>query len=164
LDEAASIGGILEPLAKRIGRYYSIAIYLSSRVRAEFSRAADLAKLETDLRQTPKPEETAGFTFWKVLVEVQTSLTEFFHGNWAAALSHATAAHRQEGGSSVEGFGTGTLFRQMAYAGDRNAARAVLDEKRSSLPVRGQSNTRGSWLMLALVIEGLVMLGERSLA
>src|SRR5207253_5283927 len=38
----------------------------------------------------------------------------------------------------------------------------LLDEKRMRLPVSGQPNTRGSWLMLALVIEGLVMLGERS--
>jgi hypothetical protein len=52
----------------------------------------------------------------------------------------------------------------MAYAGDRDSAFALLDEKRTSLPVSGQPNTRGSWLMLALVIEGLAMLGERSQA
>jgi hypothetical protein len=53
----------------------------------------------------------------------------------------------------------------MAYAGDRDGAFAVLDEKkRTWLPHGGQHNTRGSWFMLALVIEGLVMLGERSQA
>jgi hypothetical protein len=50
----------------------------------------------------------------------------------------------------------------MAYAGDRDGAFAILDQKRTLLPVRGQPNTRGSWLMLALVIEGLTMLGEKS--
>ena len=65
---------------------------------------------------------------------------------------------------SSTGFGVGTLFRQLAYAGDRDGALAILDQKRARLPVRGQENTRGSWLMLALVIEGLVMLGERSQA
>jgi hypothetical protein len=41
---------------------------------------------------------------------------------------------------------------------------AILDENRARLPRGGQPNTRGSWLMLALVIEGLVILGERSQA
>jgi hypothetical protein len=64
----------------------------------------------------------------------------------------------------MEGFGVGTIFRQMAYAGDRDGALAILDETRGLLPRSGQSNTAGSWLMLALVIEGLVMLGEHSQA
>jgi hypothetical protein len=52
----------------------------------------------------------------------------------------------------------------MAYAGDRAGAFAVLDEKRTLLPRSGQPNTVGSWLMLPLVLEGLVILGERSQA
>jgi tetratricopeptide (TPR) repeat protein len=64
----------------------------------------------------------------------------------------------------MEGLGVGTIFRQLAYAGDRNGALAILDERRALLPRSGQTNTAGSWLMLALVIEGLVMLGEHSQA
>jgi tetratricopeptide (TPR) repeat protein len=164
VDEAATIAGLLEPLARRIGQSYSIALSLSSRAWAEFGRAPDLGKLETDLRQASTTGRMARFTYWQVLFEVQLSIIEFFRGNWADALSHARAACRPEPGSSVEGFGVGTLFRQMAYAGDRDSAFALLDEKRTSLPVSGQPNTRGSWLMLALVIEGLAMLGERSQA
>jgi hypothetical protein len=52
----------------------------------------------------------------------------------------------------------------MAYAGDQDGAQAILREKRTWLPLGGQPNIRGSWLMLALVVEGLVMLGERSQA
>jgi hypothetical protein len=52
----------------------------------------------------------------------------------------------------------------MAYAGDHGGALAILDEKRTWLPRIGQQNTMGSWWMLALVIEGLVMLGEQSQA
>src|SRR5260370_25157520 len=65
---------------------------------------------------------------------------------------------------SIEGYGEGTLFRQMAYSGDRDGALAVLDEKRALLPRSQQPNTLGSWWMLAPVIEGLVMLGEQSQA
>jgi hypothetical protein len=52
----------------------------------------------------------------------------------------------------------------LSGAGDHDGALAVLDEKRTLLPLRGQHNTRGSWFMLALVTEGLVMLGEGSQA
>jgi hypothetical protein len=52
----------------------------------------------------------------------------------------------------------------MSYAGDRDAALAIFAENRTWLPHSGQHNTRGSWLMLALVIEGLVMLSEQSRA
>jgi hypothetical protein len=52
----------------------------------------------------------------------------------------------------------------MAYAGDRGGAFAILDEKRALLARSGQPNSRGAWLMLASVVEGLVMLGEQAQA
>jgi hypothetical protein len=64
----------------------------------------------------------------------------------------------------MEGFGVGTLLRQLSYPGDRDAALATLDEKCALLPRNGQPNTLGSWSMLPLAIEGLVMLGEQSRA
>ena len=56
------------------------------------------------------------------------------------------------------------IFRQMAYAGDRDGALAILHENRTRLPLSGRYNTVGSWWMLALAIEGLVILGEHSQA
>lgn len=56
------------------------------------------------------------------------------------------------------------LFQQLAYARDRGGALEILRENRAWLPVRGRYNTIGSWWMLALVIEGLAMLGEQSQA
>jgi hypothetical protein len=52
----------------------------------------------------------------------------------------------------------------MAYAGDREGALTIFEKHHASLPVSGQQNFRGSWWMLAPVIEGLVMLGERAQA
>jgi tetratricopeptide (TPR) repeat protein len=52
----------------------------------------------------------------------------------------------------------------MAYAGDRSGALAILDENRKWMPREGQKNPRGSWSMLALMIEGFTMLGERARA
>ena len=45
-----------------------------------------------------------------------------------------------------------------------NGALALLDETRALLPHGGQPNGTPSWVMLLLVIEGLVMLGEHSQA
>jgi hypothetical protein len=101
------------------------------------------------------------FVDWEVFSEVQLSLLDFFRGNWSNALMHAQAVSSPRAENFVQGFGVGTLFRQMAYAGDDHGAFAILDENRAWLPRIGQPNIMGSWLMLVLVIEGLVMLGEQ---
>jgi tetratricopeptide (TPR) repeat protein len=164
LEEAARIADELEPLAKKIGQSYSIALCLDTRAWVEFGKTPNLAKLETDFQQFSESGQKARFAFWKALSEVQLSLADFFRGNWAGALLHARASCSLKRGSSIDGLGVGMLFRQMAYAGDRASAFEILDEKRTWLARSGQQNTRGSWWMLALVIEGLVMLGEQAQA
>ena len=163
-EEAMRIADKLEPLAMKIGQTYAIALCFQTRAWAKFGKEPDLAKLEVDLQQISKSDQTAWSAYWGALSEVQLSLVDSFRGNRAGALSHARASVIPGPESSTEGFGAGMLFRQMAYAGDHDGAFAVLDEKRKALPLGGQHNTRGAWSMLALVIEGLVMLGERSQA
>jgi tetratricopeptide (TPR) repeat protein len=164
LEEALITADELEPLARKIGHSLSVAFCNSTRVWIEFGKAPDLARLEAGFELVRKADQEASFPFLEVLSEVQLSLVDFFRGNWTSALLHAQASRRPEPGRSLEGFGVGTLFRQMTYAGDRNGALAILDEKRALLPRSGQPNSLGSWWMLALVIEGLVMLGEQAQA
>jgi tetratricopeptide (TPR) repeat protein len=165
LEEAVRIADELEPLARKIGQSDSVALCRYARIWAEFGRAPDLAKLETDLRQVSEYGQRAPFAFSEVLSEAQLSLLDFLRGDWSRALLHAQASPRpHEGGSIAEGFGIGMAFRQMAYAGDRDVALAILDQQRTWLPLSGQPNTIGSWIMLALVIEGLFVLDEQSQA
>jgi tetratricopeptide (TPR) repeat protein len=164
LEEAARIAGQLEPLARKIGQSYSVALCTSTRAWLEFGKAPELTKLETAFQQVSEYDQKAPFAFWETLSEVQLSLLDFFRGNWALALPHAQASCRSEPESALEGLGVGTLFRQMAYAGDHDGALAILHEKRAWLTLSGQPNARGSWLMLASVVEGLVMLGEQAQA
>jgi tetratricopeptide (TPR) repeat protein/uncharacterized membrane protein len=165
LEEAVKIADQLEPLAMKIGQAYSIALCLSTRTWLQFGREPDLAKLEEGFQKVAKSDAKERFAFWEVLSEVQLSLVDFVRGNWTDALSHAqVSAETDPGMTSISGFGEGTLFRQMAYAGDRAGALALLEKNRTSLPVSGQENFRGSWWMLGLVVEGLVMLGEQSQA
>jgi tetratricopeptide (TPR) repeat protein len=164
-EEAFRIADVLEPLAMKIGQAYSIALCLDTRTWAEFGREPDLAKLEAGFQEASKSDTKVRFAFWEVLSEVQLSSVDFIRGNWAGALSHAQTSCRHDPRmSSIRGFGEGTLFRQMAYAGDRAGALALLEKNRASLPVSGQQNFRGTWWMLALVVEGLVMLGEQAQA
>jgi hypothetical protein len=156
---------VLEPLATKIGQGYSIALCLSTRTWLEFVRKPDLAKLEAGFRAVARSDAKARFPFWEVLSEVQLSALDFVRGDWVSALSNAkTAARIDPQMSSIQGFGEGALFRQMAYAGDRNGALALLKEHRAWLPVSGRENIRGSWWMLTLVVEGLFMLGEQAQA
>ncbi len=161
-EEAARVASELEPFARKTGQSFPIALCRTINAWAEFGKAPDIAKLETDLQEVSNTYQTAQFGFWVVISESQLSLVDFYRGNWAGALLHARASCRSEPGSSSEGVGAGTLFRQMAYAGDRDGALANLDENRTWMPRLGQMNPRGSWAMLANVIEGFAILGERA--
>jgi tetratricopeptide (TPR) repeat protein len=161
LEEAIRIADQLEPLATKIGQAYSIALCLSTRTWLEFVRELDMAKLDAGFEAVLKSDARARFPFWQVLSEAQLSVLDLIRGNWEDALSHAqVSASRDPEMSSMRGFGEGTLFRQMAYSGDRAGALALLEKHRALLPVSGQDNRRGSWWMLALVVEGLFMIGE----
>jgi tetratricopeptide (TPR) repeat protein len=165
LDEAVRIAEVLEPLATRIGQAYSIALCLSTRTWLEFVREPNLAKLEAGFQEVARSDAKVRFPFWHALSEVQLSALDFVRGDWTGALSRAHAAARIDPQmSSIQGLGEGALFRQMAYAGDRDGALTLLEKHRASLPVSGRENIRGSWWMLGLVIEGLVMLGEHAQA
>jgi predicted ATPase len=164
LEDALRIADELESLAMKIGQSLSVAFCVSTRAWIDFGKAPDLAKLEAGFLQVRESEREASFAHLKVFFEVQLSLLDFFRGNWTSALSHAQASRRPDRGYSIRGLGAGMLFRQLAYAGDHAGALAILDEDRALLPRSGQPNGSGSWLMLPLVIEGLVMLGDQSRA
>jgi tetratricopeptide (TPR) repeat protein len=164
LDEAAKIRDELEPFANGIGQSYSIARCVITRAQVEFGQASDLGKFESVIHQVFKSDPKVPYGFWDAFSGTQLSLVDFFRGNWDAALRYAEASCQLEDGTSIRGFGAGTLFRQKAYAGNRDGACAILREKHGWLPVSGQPNPLGAWPMLALVIEGLTILGEHSQA
>jgi tetratricopeptide (TPR) repeat protein len=164
IGEAARITKELEPLEMKIGQSYSIPCCLITGAWVEFGKTPDLTKLETVLQQLLKSDTKVPSVFWDLFSEIQLSLVDFLRGNWPRALFHAEASYGLEAETSIRGVGVGTLFRQRAYAGDHAGASALLHEKRAWLPRSGRHNTFGSWRMLALVIEGLVMVGEHSQA
>jgi hypothetical protein len=140
--EALRIVDVLEPLARKIGDKFTTARCISTRAWMEFGQAPDLAKLEAGLEQESKSgRDEAGI--WDSIFSVQLSQLYFFRGDWAGALLPARASCSFEIGGVIEGNGVGTLFRLMAYAGDRDGALAILDEKRALMPRSGQPNGAG---------------------
>ena len=162
-EEAVRIGDELESLATKIGQFHSVALCLCEKAWAEFFKVPDLAGLEAALRRVLISDQRFRVVYLDALAEIQLSMVDFFRGNWPAALVHAQASCRSPI-ISLRGYGVGTLFLQLAYAGDREAALALFDEKRTWLPHLGHHNLTGSWDMLIHVIEGLVVLGEQSQA
>jgi tetratricopeptide (TPR) repeat protein len=160
--EAARIASDLEPLAKKLGQTHSVALCTLLGAWVECGRTPDLGKFKAIIEEASKFNQDARYVFWGVLSEAQISIAEFYQGNWASALAHAQSSYRHEPGISLEGLGSGTVFRHLAYAGDRSGALAILNEPRVQSALNTQA--RGSWLMLALVIEGLIVLGERAQA
>ena len=160
LDDERKIRSELESLATKIGQSYSIARSLATKSWVEFGAEPELAILESSIQQVFKSEPKVPSIFWDAFSEMQLSMVDFLRGDWTSALHHAQESCGLERETSRRGTGVGTLFRQMAYLGDQVGASAVLEEKRSWLPRTGRPNTIGSWWMLALVIEGLFVLGD----
>jgi tetratricopeptide (TPR) repeat protein len=163
-DEAARIADALEPLSRKIGQSLWVAVCTFTRTWMELGAAPELAKFDNMLQQMVALTRGARSAFWDALLDIQFSLLNYFRGDWTSALQHAKAACRHDSGISMEGFGAGILFRHLAYAGERPEAFAFLNQIRRLLPTAGQHNPRGSWLLLASVVEGLLMLGEEGLA
>lgn len=164
MEEAEKVRQEVEELANRIGQSYSIARVLISKAWVDFGAGADLARLNSTVRWVLHSEPRVPSAFWGVFGEAQLSFLDFFGGDWSGALSHAQASNNVGEDTFIRGFGVGTVFRQMSYAGDRSGALAILEQTRDWLPRAGQPNTMGSWWMLMLAIEGLSVLGEKEQA
>jgi tetratricopeptide (TPR) repeat protein len=159
-DEAVKIGEELEPLATRLGHLGALMGAGRGRATREFMLTADLDRFEesarSDLelcRSTGMPWISNSYTF--------LGLAHFWRGRWQEALEHFQEAVKLELPGFFAGIDWSWLFFWKAYAGDRDTALAMLEQRRDNLPQPGQANTDGAWLMLQAVIEGLAVLGER---
>jgi class 3 adenylate cyclase/tetratricopeptide (TPR) repeat protein len=158
--EAVKIGEELEPLATRLGHLGALMGAGRGRAARDFQLTADLNRFEEfardDLelcRSTGMPWISNSYTF--------LGLAHFWRGRWQEALEHFQEAVKLELPGFFAGIDWSWLFFWKAYAGDRDAALAMLGQRRDKLPRSGQANTDGAWLMLQAVIEGLAVLGER---
>ncbi len=164
IEEAAAVGAELEPLARKLGHFPALSFCIWTQAWMEFGKDADFARLTKRLTEDLEVNRTAKVPLLLASVLAQFSVIEFLRGDRAGALDYADEAMRLSPFQVMLGFGAGAKFRQLAYAGDRAGAMALLDQSRAKLPRSGATNTIGSWAMLLPAVEGLFVLGERGAA
>ena len=94
---------------------------------------------------------------WLVLVSV-------WRGRWDEARDRARDAASREPAGCVAGSNWSIFFLCECLVGHKEAALALLEERRSHLPRTVRPNTSGAWTMLFGVIVGLAVLREREAA
>ncbi|MEE8550188.1 MAG: AAA family ATPase [Gemmatimonadota bacterium] len=159
-DEAAKIGEELEPLATRLGNLGALMMAGRSRGPREFMLTADIARFETFAKGDLELCRSAGLP-WISHCYTWLGLVHFWRGRWHEALEKFLEAVRLEPQGFFAGADWAFLFLWRAYAGDKDAALAMLRKKSGDLPRPGQANTIGAWTMVLAVVEGLAVLGER---
>ena len=87
-------------------------------------------------------------------------LAAFLRGEWAEAQAHLEESAAGEPPGNINGWAQALLFEYRAYAGQHEAALALLDGEQNRMPLPGQANGSGRWTMLLSAVEGLAVLGE----
>jgi tetratricopeptide (TPR) repeat protein len=159
-DEAAKIGEELEPLAARLGNLGALMAVRRGNAAVEFIMlTGEIGKFEEFARADLELCRSADMP-WVSQSYGYLALAHFWRGRWEEALEKAGEAAKLEPPGMLAGYDWARLFWCTAYTGDRDAALAMLEERRGDLPRPGRANTVGAWLMLAAVVEGLAVIDE----
>jgi tetratricopeptide (TPR) repeat protein len=159
-DEAAEIEQELEPLASRLGHIGALLYARRSHGLRDLMLSGDIDEFAEFATRDMELCQSAGIP-WVSNSYVWIGMGHFWGGRWQEALESFQEAARLESPGVEAGANLGVLFQGKAYAGHRDAALAMLEERRADLPRPGQANTWGSWVMLFAVVEGLAVLEER---
>jgi len=160
-DEVAKISQEVEALASRLGHLGALVQAGRARGLREFMLTGDIDKYEEFARGDLELCRSAD-TPWICNSYTLLGLAHFCRGRWQEALEHFQEAVRLEPPGFWASGEWAFLFSGKAYAGDKDAALATLEQRRDNLPRSGQANTNGAWTMLFGVVEGLAVLDERN--
>ncbi len=159
-EEASKLLEEAEPLAERLGHLGAVLAVRRGSAAREFMLTGDIdrfeefARADLELCRSADMPWVSGSYSW-------LGLARFWKGRWGEALDDLQEAARLEPPGMLSGAAWASLFFGKAYDGDRDAALAMLDDRRRDLPRSGHANTMGAWMMLLATIEGLAVLGER---
>jgi len=160
LEEADAMGEELEPLAARLGNLGALLMVRCYRGTRELGVSGDIDAFEEFARSVRELCRSADMP-WVSIAYRYLALAHFWRGRWQEALENASEAARLEPPGVVAGMDWAALFYGRAYAGDKEVALAMLEERKGGLPRPGRANTYGAWSMLIAVVEGLAVLGRR---
>ncbi|MEE8385973.1 MAG: AAA family ATPase, partial [Dehalococcoidia bacterium] len=160
LDEVATIGEELEPLAARVGHQGALLFAMRYRAWRDFLLTGDIASVEKFAGAEIESLLATGVAWASESYRLRGT-ARFCRGHWGQALEDLQEAERIEPADFTAGGAFGAVFSTMAHIGSGRAALTMLEERRVRLPQLGRTNTWGSWQMLEGVIDGLAGLGER---
>jgi class 3 adenylate cyclase/tetratricopeptide (TPR) repeat protein len=161
--DARNVIARLKPLAERLG--HVAALLQCPRVEhgmVGYAETGDLDGLEAFAWRDLSFATDNGMP-WVSNSHGWLGLAFFFKGDWDKALHHLATAAELEPRGNLQGCDRALLFEVRAYAGEREAALAMVAAD-DVLPVPGQPNGWGRWMMLLAAVEGLYVLGERDRA
>lgn len=162
-EEARRVEEELIPLAERLGNYPALMQARRAKAMVDFCVAPDLAALEAFGWADLEFVRNAGLP-WVDHAYSWLGLARFLAGDWDGARVHFEEAAACEPPGALNGWDRALLFEYRAYAGLRDEALAMLEAEDNRLPVPGQPNGWGPWMMLLSAVKGLVVLGERERA
>ncbi|MCA1842244.1 MAG: AAA family ATPase, partial [Actinobacteria bacterium] len=153
-----------EPMCERLGNHPALMQAWRVRAMVDFCTAPDPVALEAYAHADVEFVKGAGIP-WFIHAISWIGLGRFLAGNWDGAREPFEEAVALDPPSCLNGLPRALLFEYLAYAGDRKAALALLDDADDNrLPTAGQPNGWGKWTMLLSAVEGLYVLGERDRA
>jgi DNA-binding SARP family transcriptional activator len=161
-DEALRIQAEHAPVCQRLGNHPALMQARRVRTMVDFCTAPDLAALESEAHADVESVKGAGIP-WYIHGLNWIGLARFLAGDWESARGPFEEGMANDPSpSAVNGWSRAHLFELLAYRGDRDDALALLDGVEDDrLPVAGQPNAWGRWVMLMSAVEGLYVLGER---
>ncbi len=159
-DEAASMLQEAEPLAERLGHLGALLAIRRGKANREFLLTGDLDRFQEFARDDLELCRSADMP-WISQSYAWHGLAHFWRGRWEEAQESLQQAARLEPPGMLAGWEWAHLLSYKAYAGDKDAALAILDEKKADLPRPGRASTWGAWELLFAAVEGLAVVGER---
>jgi tetratricopeptide (TPR) repeat protein len=159
--EAYEVGQELERLASRIGHVPAWSFAHRTSAWIEFWQEPNLARLEAELRRNFDPQIGGAEPFFvSVLSAENLSMVKFLQGSWDDALRYAESGWSPETPLHLQSINIALRFGDKAYAGDKEGALKLLEDRGEMVARVGKINSSGSWALLMAVIEGLYMLEE----
>jgi tetratricopeptide (TPR) repeat protein len=162
LDEARRVSDDLEPLAERLGNHGAQLMLGRTKLVTGFFLAADLDELATRAEQDRQVGEATGMAWLTSVSWTWLGLAQFLRGNWEDARALDEEGARLEPPGAPDGWSAALLFECLAYLGDHQQARAILEAK--YLPGPGDPMLTGGVAMLLAAPEGLSIIGARDAA
>ena len=152
-----------DTLAQRLGNMGAALFAQIARGQRDWHMAADLDQFEAAAHRCV--EICAGPAMpWRAFFETWLSLLNVWRGRWDDARTRARDAVSREPAGCFSGYNWSISFLCECLVDHKEAALALLEERRSHLPRTGRPSTSGAWTMLFGVIEGLAVLREREAA